>query len=149
MFIFRKMKKRSLLLWTLLLSMALLCAQGVKLHVHSLDQEHDQELRHSHIAVEITTGHSHTDHSHLSKAHLSTDISHSDHHEEMISELDVTPYGLMKKVSSYVLTLALLTALLALLVPGYYRQVIRHDRIKDSYLSWRYHLSPPLRAPPL
>lgn len=140
MILFRQTKKRNLFLWALLLSIALLCAQGVKLHVHSLD--HDQQ--HSHIATEAAA-----EHSHLSEAHLSTDVSHSDHHDEVVSELDVSSHGLLKKVSSSVLTLALLVTMFALLLPAFYRQTFHRRRDIDTILPWRYHLSPPLRAPPL
>ena len=138
MIFFRQTKKRTLFLWALFLSVALLCAQGVKLHVHSLD--HDQQ--HSHIAAEA-------EHSHLSEAHLSTDISHGDHHDEVVSELDVTASGLLKKVSSNSLTLALLVTVFAFLLPAFYQQTFHRRRDKDALLPWRYHLSPPLRAPPL
>ncbi|NOX43621.1 MAG: hypothetical protein GXP19_07805 [Gammaproteobacteria bacterium] len=141
------MKKRTLFLWTLLLSMVLLCAQGVKLHVHSLDHDYDQT--HSHIAAEAAAKHSH-----LSEAHLSTDISHGDHHDEMVSEVDVSPYGLLKKgllkkVSTSALTLALLATVVILLFAGFYQQIYHRRRAKDFIFRWRYLLFPPLRAPPL
>lgn len=137
MIFFRQTKKRTLFLWTLFLSMTLLCAQGVKLHVHSLDHNH------GHIAAEAAA-----EHSHLSEAHLSTDVSHGDHHDEVVSELDVSSYGLLKKASSNALTLALLVTLFALLLPAFNQQPFHHRRDRDAILPWQYHLSPPLRAPP-
>ena len=64
---FRKTKPRSLLLWILLLSIALLCAQSVTLHVHGLDHGSDHELNqlHDNIAPELMS-----EHSHLSETHL-------------------------------------------------------------------------------
>lgn len=139
---FRQTKKHTLFLWILLLSTVLLCAQGVKLHVHSFGHDHDQ--RHSHIALEVEV-----EHSHLSEVHLSTDVSDDDHHDEAVSELDLSPSGLLKKVSNSVLTLALLATVLTLLFPGFYQQIVHRRRDKDVFLPWRYLLSPPLRAPPL
>jgi hypothetical protein len=144
--IFRQTETRPLFLWILLLSIALLCAQGVTLHVHDLghglDRKHD--LQHSHIDSEFVA-----EHAHLSEAHLSTDVSHGDHHDELVSELDASPDGLLKKVSTSVLTLALFAAVLALLFPHFYQLTFLRRRDKDVILSWRYLLSPPLRAPPL
>jgi hypothetical protein len=139
---FRQTTKRTLFLWALLLSIALLCAQGVKLHVHSIDHDHDRQ--HSHIAAEAVA-----EHSHLSEAHLSSDVSHGDHHDEVVSELDVSPDGLLKKASSNVVVLALLAAVFTLLLPGLYQQIFHRRRDKDAILPWRYLLSPPPRAPPL
>ncbi len=129
MILFRQTQKQTLFLWTLLLSVALLCAQGVKLHVHNLDHDHDQQ--HSHIAAETIA-----EHSHLSEVHLSTDISHGDNHDEVLSELDVSAYGLLKKVSNSVLTLALLVSVFALLLPAFYRQTFHRRRDKDAILPW-------------
>jgi len=137
---FRQTKKRTLFLWVLLLSIALLCAQGVKLHAHSLD--HDQE--HSHIGVLAAT-----EHSQLSKVHLSTDVSHEDHHDEVTSEIDVSSYGFLKKVSNSVLTLALFVTLLILFNTGFYRQIFARRHNKIAFIPRRYVNSPPLRAPPL
>jgi len=141
MILFRQTKKRTLFLWTLLLSVALLCAQGVKLHVHSIDHDHDRQ--HSHITAEAVT-----EHSHLSEVHLSSNISHGDHHDEVVSEHDASPNGLLKKASSNVVMLALLATVLSLLFPGFYQQTFHRRRDKDAILPWRYLLSPPPRAPP-
>lgn len=122
--------------------MSLLCAQGVKLHVHSLDHDHNQQ--HSHIASEAVA-----EHLHLSDAHLSTDVSHGDHHDKVVAELDASPYGLLKKVSNSVLTLALFATFFVFFLSGFYQQTFRHRRDKSIILPWRYRLSPPLRAPPL
>lgn len=138
----RKTKNRTLYFWAILLSMALLCAQGVKLHVHDLDHDHDQQ--HGHIPAEDTV-----EHSHLSVAHLSSDISHADHHEEVVSEIDASQDGLLIKLSSSISLLAILATVFTLLLSGFYRYRFYLRRENDSNIPWRYHMSPPLRAPPL
>lgn len=142
MIFFRQATKSTSLLWALLLSVTLLCAQGVKLHVHGIDHNYDQQ--HSHIAVEAVA-----EHSHLSEAHLSSDVSHGDQHDEVVSELDASPDGLLKKVSSNLFMLALLASVFSLLFPGFYQQAIHRRSDNDAILPWRYLLSPPPRAPPL
>lgn len=137
----QKMKKQTLCLWVLFLSMSLSCAQGVKLHVHNLDNEHNQQ--HSHTTTEPIV-----EHSHLRSAHLSADISHGEHHDKVIAEFDASPYGLLKKVSNSVLTLALFATLLIFFLAVFYQQTFPR-REKSTMLVWRYRLSPPLRAPPL
>ncbi|MEN8180010.1 MAG: hypothetical protein ABFS39_15520 [Pseudomonadota bacterium] len=141
MIFFRQTTKRTSFLWALLLSVALLCAQGVKLHVHSIDHDHDQ--RHGHMTTEAA------EHSHLSEAHLSSDVSHGDHHDEVVSELDASPDGLLKKVSSNVFMLALLATVFSLLLLGFYQHAFHRRSDNDAILPWRYLLSPPSRAPPL
>ena len=122
--------------------MALLCSQGVKLHVHELDHDHDQQ--HGHIPAEETL-----EHSHLSVAHLSSDISHIDHHEEVVSEIDASQDGLQVKVYSGIFLLALLASVFTLILPNFYRYKFHLRRANDTNIPWRYHISPPLRAPPL
>ena len=138
----REMKKRNLYLWTIMLSVALLCAQGVKLHVHDLDHDHGQQ--HGHIPVEGIS-----EHSHLSTAHLSYDASHADHHEEIVSEVDVGQDGLLTKISSNIFLLAILVSTFIVFLPGFYRYTFHRRRENDTNIPWRYHISPPLRAPPL
>jgi len=137
---FRQTSKRTLFLWTLLLSIALLCAQGIKLHAHSLDHDPGR----GHIGFQSTA-----DHSHLSKVHLSTNITHEDHHDEVTSEVDISLYGFMKKVSNGLLTLALFVTLFTLLYTGFYRKTFYRRSNKIVLIPWRYVNSPPLRAPPL
>ncbi len=140
MIFFRQTQKRTLFLWALFFSMVLLSGQDVKLHVHSLD--HDQQ--HGHMGVGAAA-----EHLHRSEAHFSTDISHDDLHDEVVSEFDAGSYGLLKKVSSNVLALALLITLSAWLLPASCPQTFHRRRDKGAALPWRNHLSPPLRAPPL
>ncbi len=142
MIIFRQLKKPTLYLWVLLLSVSLLCTQSVKLHVHNFGPEHDHDQQYNPIATEAVT-----QHSHLSEVHLSTDISHINHHDEVLLELDANPVGFLKKVSSNILTLALLTTLFTLLLVGFYQQILLRYRKKVAIFPRRF--SPPLRAPPL
>jgi hypothetical protein len=142
MIFFRRAIKRNLFPWVLLLSVALLCAQGVKLHVHSIDHAHNQQY--GHITIDAAA-----EHSHRSELHLSHDVSHVDHHDEVVSELDVSPDGLLKKVSSKVVMLVLLATLLSLFLFGFFQQILQRYRDGDAILPWRYLFSPPLRAPPL
>ncbi len=140
--VFRKMKKRTLYLWAILLSIAVFCAQGVKLHVHSLDHDHEQQQSHiSSLGV--------AEHSDMSVAHLSTDISHIDHHNEAVSEIDASPDGLLKMGASNIPEMALLATIFTSLLLGFYQQTFHRRRDKDAITRRRYHFSPPLRAPPL
>ena len=128
-------------MWSLLLSLALLCAQGVKLHVHDLDHGHDNHHSHAHVIDEAS------DHGHLSKAHSSHDTSHDDHHDSVASEIDVSPDGVLKN-SNTVFALALIVFFITLMIPASLRQRVHHRRENDFILHRDYALSPPLRAPP-
>ena len=136
---FRKIDQRILFAWAILLSLLILCAQGVKLHVHSFDHDPHQ----NHHSIDNLN-----DHSHLSEAHLSIDISHEDHHDEVTSEIDACPDCILKQASGNVLVLALLVMALTLFLPGLSRYIFhRHHGVVS--IPWRHHLFPPLRAPPL
>jgi len=142
---FRQLQKPTLLLWTLVLSLAILCAQGVKLHVHNFDHEHGSS---HHNQIDVGTDIATTDHLHGSEVHLADDISHLDHHGEIVQELDISPDGLLKKISSSVLTLALLALFFTLFITGLIREPYQHHRQFKLRLSRPYYYSPPLRAPP-
>lgn len=144
MLIFSHPKKRVLFLWTLLLSMAMLCAQGVKLHVHDLDHHHQQNQQHSHTVAEVDA-----EHSHFSIAHLSTDTSHIDHHDELVSELDVSPDSLLQKISNSVLPLVLFSFVIILFFAVFFRPIAYLYQGNTASSPWRYLFSPPQRAPPL
>jgi len=136
---FRKTNKRILFAWTIILSLLILFAQGVTLHVHSFD--HDP-LQNHHSIADLN------DHSHLSEAHLSVDFSHNDHHDKVTSEIDASPDCILKQVSANVTVIALLAMALTLLLSGLCRNTfLRYCRYVA--LSRRYHLFPSLRAPPL
>lgn len=119
--------------------MLILSAQGVTLHVHGFDHDPHQ----SHHSIDNLN-----DHSHLEEAHFSFDSSHQDHHDEVASEIDACPDCILKQASGTVLTVALLTIVLFLLSLGLSRNRFLPFRSKVS-LPWRFHLFPPLRAPPL
>jgi len=137
--IFRQIKTCTVSLWALLLSVALLCAQSVTLHVHGSGHDHQHAHTASGLPVERAT---------LSMPHLSSDLSHAEYHNEMVSERDASPDALQKKVSGSMLTLALLIMVLAVLFPGFTQRSFHRHRDRGVVFSWRYLFSPPLRAPP-
>jgi len=139
---FRRINKRTLLLWSLLLCLSLLCAQGVVLHVHSMDHGHDDQQSHIHAADEAN------DHAHMSKAHFTHDTSHNDHHDSVASEIDVSPDGLLKNSSNNIFAIALISFffILVMFVPS--QRLIHCCRESKLILHRNYVLSPPLRAPP-
>ena len=141
---FRQTRIRYLLPWALLLSMAIVCAQGVKLHIHDISHDHEKKQQHSHISTKIEV-----EHSHLSIAHLSTDVSHVDHHDEVVSELDINPDSLVKKISSSALLLALFSIAVTLFFAIFLELILYPCRGVNTFLPGRHLLSPPLRAPPL
>ncbi len=128
-------------MWNLLLSLSLLCAQGVKLHVHNLDHEHDNH--HSHSIDEAG------DHSHLSKAHFAHDTSHNEQHDGVVSEVDISPNGLLKNTHNNIFAVALFALFFTLMIFVSSRQFIQRSRESKLILHRYYVLSPPLRAPPL
>lgn len=137
----RKTKKSTLCLWVVLLTFALLSAQGVKLHVHSLG--HDHHNHHDHQG-QLLEG----DHTHISIAHLSLDNSHSDHHDQVIYESDACPDCLLTKIANKAPLAVLLSVLFILLLIGIYRQTYERRRDDIFSFSYRFHFTPPLRAPP-
>ena len=139
---FRKTKTRNLNFLAILLSLALLCAQGVKLHVHNLDHDHGQQ--HNQTLAEGTL-----EHSHLSVAHISSDVSHDDHHEKVVTEIAVSQESLLIKASCVISLLALLATAFTFFLLVFYRYTFHSHREHDANIPWRYYISPPLRAPPL
>ena len=135
------MQKRTLFLWVLLLSIAVISAQGSVLHVHSFGSGHDS---HDSIAPEIAA-----QHSHQNTIHLAKDSSHSDHHGEVISELNTNHQALLKNASSNNTILAILASVVTLLIDSGYSPGIVHRRDNNNVASVRRYLfSPPLRSPP-
>ncbi len=137
---FHLANKRALLLWCFLLSLSLLCVQGVKLHVHNLD--HKQHHGHTHAIDDAG------DHAHLSKAHFAHNTSHSDHHNGVISEVDISPDGVLKNTNNSPFTLALIIFFFTLAIFVASRRLIQHCRENKLIFHEYYVLSPPLRAPP-
>jgi len=140
--LFRQTNRHALLLLSLLLSVSLLCAQELGLHVHSLDHGHGDHHSHAH-AIDEAAGHAH-----LSKAHFAQDTSHNDHHDGTVSEVDISPDGLLKNASNNIFAIALIAFffVLVMFVPS--RQLVRCCRESKLTLHRYYLLSPPLRAPP-
>lgn len=138
----RNTKKSILCFWVVLLSFTLLCAQGVKLHVHPLS--HNHHSHHDHQSP-LLVG----DHSHISIAHLSLDNSHSNQHDQVIYESDACPDCLLTKISNKVPLTALLAVLFVLLLFGVYRHTYVHRRDVIVLFSRWCHFTPPLRAPPV
>ena len=137
----RKTTKSTQCLWVVLLSLALLCAQGVKLHVHSLG--HDHHNHHDH-EDSLLAG----DHTHVSTAHLSLDDSHGKYHDQVIYESKACPDCLLTKIFNNVPLTALLSVLFMLLLIGVYRRTDELRRDDNIIFTHCFHLIPPLRAPP-
>ncbi|MCF6336458.1 MAG: hypothetical protein L3J84_00695 [Gammaproteobacteria bacterium] len=131
-------------MWALLLSLALLCAQGTKLHVHNLDHGHNNHLinDHTHDAIDKAANHSY-----LSKAHFTHDTSH-DHHGSVVSEVDISPDGVLKNTNNSVFSIALFALFFTLITFISSRQLVQRCRESKLTLHSDYLLSPPLRAPP-
>jgi hypothetical protein len=141
--LFRKTSKSTLYLWVISLSIAVISAQGVTFHVHTLDHDHYHD-QHNH-PDQLTLD----EHNHISIAHLSADNSHSDHHDQVIYENDACPDCLLTKISSKVPLTALLVALFILLLTGVYRLTYVRRRDDIIFFLRRPHFTPPLRAPPV
>ena len=90
-----------------------------------------------------------TEHSHLSDVHLTIDASHTDHHDEVISEKNASPQALLKQISSISPTLAVFVVAFILMFYGAYAIALYRRFDINIAISRRYILSPPLRAPPL
>lgn len=140
---FRRLKKRTMITWSILLSLSLIVAQGVTLHVHSVDHDYYGHYQQDHA------DNSHSEHSHVSKAHFSHDASHGDYHEEIFSEVDVSPSGLLKASFTQILSFVLITFIVLLALPMLVGQVLGHRRDSNVLHYQCYLISPPLRAPPL
>jgi len=138
---FHRINKRTLLLWSLLLSLSLLCTQGVGLHVHNVDHGHDDHLSNIY-AIDGAN-----DHADMSNAHFTHDTSHNDHHDGLESEFDISPDGLLK-YTNHIFAIALIVFLVTLVMPVSSRRLIHYRRENDFILHRYYVLSPPLRAPP-
>ncbi len=143
--LFRKTKKSILLYWVILLSIALVSAQGVTLHVHAVDHTHHHHHKHDSLPDQLTTA----EHTHISIAHLSVDSSHSSHHNRVLFESDACPDCLLTKISSKVPLAALLSVLFVLLMVGVSRQTYQNRRDDIFLFLFWSHFTPPLRAPPV
>lgn len=132
-----------MLLWSILLILSLLCAQGVTLHIHSLGHEHTE--LHSLLTPNVNET---NDHPYLSKAHFSHDTSHEAYHDEVISEIDISPDGLLNKANSSLVVIALFIFFFTLARLVSSANFVQPFRKKKWIIQEHYVLSPPLRAPP-
>ena len=126
---------------SIILLSLLVMGQGVTLHVHDLDHSHS----HHQQVIDEAEYHDH----HSNNLHYAIDGSHADHHDESVTEIDITPNGVMKLVISQVLiAFALIFYLLILPIRSHFlgRVHFANDLSLVKYLC--YLLSPPLRAPP-
>jgi hypothetical protein len=126
--------------WVSLLSLALLCAQGARLHIHWVDCGQTSTLDPAHVPAD-------TEHQQHAKVHLVTQYTHRMHAGDGLSVLDLSPEGLLKKLSDAPLFLAIV-ALVILRLAVVSRQAL--PRRLEPWVKHRCHcgLSPPLRAPP-
>jgi hypothetical protein len=139
--LFARNDKYTSMPWALLLCLTLLCVQGTRLHVHYLDCEHE-------ASTGLTTADDNHGHAQHSNIHLVTDSSHHHHSKTGMSELDVSPQGLLKKLSSIDSLLLAIVSIFTLLLPGFTRQAVQQHHDSRFKTLRRYVLSPPLRAPP-
>ncbi len=135
--LFRQINKRILLLWSLLLCLALVCAQGVSLHIHIFD--HDEYPHQAHAIDDA-------EHNHISKAHSAFDTSHNN---STASDIDIDPDGMLKNTSSSISAIAFISFFFTLIVFVSSRQLVYCRKESDVLLCRYYLISPPLRAPPL
>jgi len=129
-------------LFSILLSLLLLCSLDMTLHVHNLAHSQDNHLEHHHGSDAVGY------HSHLGKAHFIHDSSHHEHHHGFILEFDVSPNGLLKSITNNFLTMALLILVFAMLLPAPSSRLVQRHQDSQSILYKYYLLAPPLRAPP-
>ena len=120
------------------LALALMFVPGLQLHAHTYDHDH---VHHEEGVI--------SSHAHLDKVHSAHSTADTEHHDDVVSEVDLIPEGLLKSLSFGSLAIALLTAI----VIGFFAAPIcaritwRGNR-NSHPVPWRYSLRPPLRAPP-
>ena len=138
---FRHANQQKVWVWGILLSL-LVMGQGVTLHVHDLDHSHSH---HQQVIDEAE----HHDHHHINNLHFAIDGSHADHHDESVTEIDITPNGIVKLVISQMLiAFALIFFLLILPIRSNILGRLHVGNEASFVRSLCYLLSPPLRAPP-
>jgi len=136
---FRRINRLALLLWSVLITLSLLSAQGVALHVHSF--EHGSDESHVHGMDEVS------DHAHLNQVHFTYDETHNDYHDGVVSEIDVSPEGLLKSFNN-VLAIVLVAFIVSVVMLSTARLLLCRYRDSKLTVNKHYVLSPPLRAPP-
>lgn len=145
--IFRQMKKSTQLLWIVILSVALLFAQGITFHLHGTVQEHNHsfEAEYHHTSIQEAP-----EHLHFSQPHSVIDSSHGDQHHDNTVEFDIKQDGLLNKLSISPILLGFLVVLLTLhVIINYVRSFcLYRDDDNVSLITCRFLFAPPLRAPP-
>lgn len=139
---FRHTNKKTLLLWSLILSLAILFAQGTKLHVHDLGPDHKNTPDH-HQAINDSN-----DPVNLSKLHFSHDNSHSEHLHDIVAEVDASPTGLLKNSINKVYSVFFLVTIFSFFLFFPSQPVIQRRLENTIFPRKHYALSHPLRAPP-
>jgi len=130
--------KRRQTILLLCLALALMFVQGLKLHVHTYAHDHGYHEE------GVISGHAHID-----QAHSAHSVPDTEHHDEVLSEVDLLPEGLLKNLSFGALVIALLTtALMVFLAPPFCTRITWRDNRGLAPVPWRNALRPPLRAPP-
>jgi len=140
----RRLNKGIVYIVSLLLSLSLFSNQGAALlHVHDMNHDNHNSAHHEHTITDNAARHSH-----VSKIHTVLDASHLNHHNEVALEVDISPDGVLKNLSSSLLTLAFLVFTIFFILPVVSRQLLSRPKENKLILSGRYIISPPLRAPP-
>ena len=142
MTVFRELKNFTSIVSALLLSLMLLCAQGASLHVHYSDCNDESSMD----PATTEAGHAHGKHARI---HLVTDDSHHHHAKAGMSELDISPQGLLKNLTGADTLLLAIFSIFILLLPKITPLAVQTDRDSRTETHRYYALSPPLRAPPL
>ena len=140
---FRSLNSSTVFVWIALLSVALLATQNLQFHIHDLDHHPSQSDHHASTIAPLV------EHEHTDLMHLSIDSSHADHHDSVIVETDAGLDRIFQQLSSKAWSIDLLFICLVLLI--LFRQIFRRSAIRHaSGVSPRprFHLIPPLRAPP-
>lgn len=136
---FPQQNKRLAALWAILLGLMLLWSQGIRLHVHSYQQEHAWLNGGGQEACELAHG---------SEVHLAIAATDEGHHTEAMSELDISPEGIPVKPDDQptVWTLINVTILGS---PPVVTATVPSSEIRRRRLPHHFSpLPPPLRAPP-
>ena len=134
---------RSCPVWAFMLCVALAFAPSVKLHIHELDQA---PLWGTSGLPELASEHS--VHSHATEVHASTNLSHEDHHDGVVTDLEASPKALTKVLVNVLVMAVFVVVALFVLNTKTGRLFTRpHDNTRPPPA--RYHLVQPVRAPPL
>jgi beta-lactamase regulating signal transducer with metallopeptidase domain len=129
--------------WAFVLCVVVAFAPSAKLHIHELDHE---PLGGANTLAVLAN--SSPLHSHATEVHAAANLSHDDHHDGVVTDIEASPKGLTKVlVNVLVMALFVIITLIVLInATG-----LLYTRPVDSTRSSpaRYHLVQPVRAPPL